>query len=99
MCRRTRSRLRILGRVLIIALVPLQIGAASPAAYRNRRVKRMNDLSPAVPRPEHVSDVAYYDFDMFKDPALLCDPHERVRDLLRLAPPVFCTPRNGGHWI
>jgi cytochrome P450 len=59
----------------------------------------MNDLSPAVQRPDHVSDVAYYDFDMFKDPALLCDPHERVRDLIRLAPPVFWTPRNGGHWI
>ncbi|MBW8755637.1 MAG: cytochrome P450 [Sphingomonadales bacterium] len=36
---------------------------------------------------------------MRHDPALLADPHERVRELLREAPPVFWTPRNGGRWI
>ena len=49
--------------------------------------------------PDHVPPEAVYDFDMRHDPALLADPHERVRELLREAPPVFWTPRNGGRWI
>jgi len=59
----------------------------------------MNAISPIVPKPAHVPDAAVCDFDMFVDPALLRDPHERVRELLRTAPPVFWTPRNGGHWV
>jgi cytochrome P450 len=59
----------------------------------------MNALSPIVPKPAHVPDEAVYDFDMYLDPALLRDPHERVRELLRVAPPVFWTPRNMGHWV
>ncbi len=56
-------------------------------------------LTPAAPRPAHVPDALVYDFDMFADPALLSDPHERILDLVRNAPPVFWTPRNGGHWM
>ncbi len=56
-------------------------------------------LSPAVPRPAHVPEAAVYDFDMFMDPAFLADPHDRIPDLVRTAPPVFWTPRNGGHWM
>ncbi len=56
-------------------------------------------LSPAVPRPAHVPEAAVYDFDMFMDPAFLADPHDRILDLVRTAPPVFWTPRNGGHWM
>jgi len=56
-------------------------------------------LSPAVPKPDHVPHEAVYDFDMFRDPALLQDPHERIRQMLGEAPPVFWTPRNGGHWM
>lgn len=56
-------------------------------------------FSPAVPKPDHVPDAAVYDFDMYHDPALLRDPHERVRELLREAPPVFWTPRHRGHWV
>ncbi len=59
----------------------------------------MNALSPAVPRPDHVPAAAVYDFDMFTDPDLVNDPHERIRELLREAPPVFWTPRRGGHWV
>ena len=59
----------------------------------------MTTLSPVSPKPAHVPDAAVYDFDMFLDPALLIDPHERVRQVLREAPPVFWTPRNGGHWV
>src|SRR5262249_29976641 len=55
--------------------------------------------SPRVPKPGHVPDAAVYDFDVFLDPALLQDPHERVRELLREAPPVFWTPHNMGHWV
>jgi cytochrome P450 len=62
----------------------------------------MNDaatLSPAVPRPAHIPDSAVYDFDMFLDPAYLADPHKRILELVRTAPPVLWTPRNGGHWM
>ena len=57
------------------------------------------ELSPAVARPDHVPASAVYDFDMFRDAALTTDPHERIRELLRVAPPVFWTPRNDGHWV
>ncbi|HKY91837.1 MAG TPA: cytochrome P450 [Nevskiaceae bacterium] len=56
-------------------------------------------LSPAVPRPAHVTDAVFYDFDLHADPAYLQDPHARILDLLKNAPPVFWTPRNGGHWM
>jgi cytochrome P450 len=62
----------------------------------------MNDaatLSPAAPTPAHIPEVALYDFDMFRDPAFLADPHDRIFELIRTAPPVFWTPRNGGHWM
>ncbi|CAN7548175.1 cytochrome P450 [Phenylobacterium sp. LjRoot225] len=59
----------------------------------------MNDVSAFAPRPAHIPDAAVYDFDMFRDSALLADPHERVRQLLREAPAVFWTPRNRGHWV
>jgi cytochrome P450 len=56
-------------------------------------------LTDAVPVPAHVPPAAVYDFDMRFDPGLLADPHERVREMLREAPPVFWTPRNGGRWV
>lgn len=56
-------------------------------------------LSDPVSKPDHIPAEAVYDFDMRHDPALLTNPHERVRELLRDAPPVFWTPRNGGRWI
>lgn len=59
----------------------------------------MNALSSQAPIPAHVPQSTVYDFDMYFDPALLTDPHERVREILRDAPPVFWTPRNGGHWV
>ncbi|MEJ5975159.1 cytochrome P450 [Novosphingobium sp. PS1R-30] len=59
----------------------------------------MAALSEAVPVPAHVPPQAVYDFDMRHDPGLLANPHERVREMLREAPPVFWTPRNGGRWI
>lgn len=56
-------------------------------------------LTPAVAKPAHVPDALVCDFDIRNDPALVEDPHERVLDLLENAPPVFWTPRNGGHWV
>jgi len=56
-------------------------------------------LSPAVPRPDHVPESLMYDFDMFHDPAYVADPHTRIVDLIKTAPPIFWTPRNGGHWM
>jgi cytochrome P450 len=59
----------------------------------------MEALSPAVPAPDHIPPEAVYDFDFRADPGLLADPHERLREILRDAPPVFWTPRNGGRWV
>jgi cytochrome P450 len=56
-------------------------------------------LSLAVPRPAHIPETAVYDFDMFRDPPFLADPHRRILELVTTAPPVFWTPRNGGHWM
>lgn len=59
----------------------------------------MSGPSATIEQPSHVPDGLVYDFDMFLDPVLATDPHERVRELLRDAPPVFWTGRNGGHWM
>lgn len=56
-------------------------------------------LSEAVPKPDHIPTELVYDFDMYRDPALLADPHQRVLDMHQQAAPVFWTPRNGGHWV
>ena len=56
-------------------------------------------LSEAVAKPDHIPAELVYDFDMYRDPALLADPHQRVLDLHQQAAPIFWTPRNGGHWV
>ena len=56
-------------------------------------------LSRAAAKPKHVPKSAVYDFDMFRDPAYNRDPYKRAAELVREAPAVFWTPRNGGHWI
>lgn len=55
--------------------------------------------STSTPRPDHIPDALVYDFDMFADPALLKNPHDRVIDLLQKVPPIFWTPRHGGRWV
>ncbi len=59
----------------------------------------MASLTEAVEKPAHVPDEAVFDFDYHRDPALLANPHRRMRELLETAPKVFWTPRNGGTWI
>jgi cytochrome P450 len=59
----------------------------------------MLDRSIIAERPAHVPVEAVYDFDTYLDPGLIADPHERIKEVLRDAPEVFWTPRNGGHWL
>lgn len=54
--------------------------------------------APALPIPAHVPPEFVYDFDMYRDPAYLAEPHDRLMELLHITPGVFYTPRNGGHW-
>ncbi|GAM04320.1 cytochrome P450 [Novosphingobium sp. MBES04] len=56
-------------------------------------------VSPAVGKPDHVPDALVYDFDFHYDPGLLSEGHARIAQIAREAPPVFWTPRQGGHWI
>jgi hypothetical protein len=56
-------------------------------------------LSSTVGKPAHVADAAVFDVDMFRDPALLANPQERILKFANSTPKVFWTPGNGGHWI
>jgi cytochrome P450 len=56
------------------------------------------ELSSLTPKPGHIPDRLVYDFDLRADPGLLANPHARVLDLIKNAPPIFWTPRNGGSW-
>ena len=56
-------------------------------------------LSAVSAKPPHVHDRLVYDFDAFHDPAYLEDPYARIAEMIRQAPTVFWTPRNGGHWM
>ena len=56
-------------------------------------------LTPAAPKPAHVPQSLVYDFDMLLDPGFRRDPHDRYQQVLAEAPPIFWTPRGGGHWM
>jgi cytochrome P450 len=56
-------------------------------------------LSPAVIKPDHVPASLVYDFDFYADPGMINDAYARVLEIVKEAPPIFWTPRNGGHWI
>ncbi|HTV96229.1 MAG TPA: cytochrome P450 [Steroidobacteraceae bacterium] len=56
-------------------------------------------MSPVVPKPAHVPDGLVYDYDAYRDPELLADPSSRIARMVKEAPPVFWTPRNGGQWV
>ena len=52
------------------------------------------------PPPDHVSADRIVDFDFFHIPEGVSDPAEIWHDLVRRnVPPIFYTPRNGGHWV
>lgn len=52
-----------------------------------------------APVPGHVQAASVVDFCRFTAPELRRSPHRRVASLYASLPPVFWTPRNGGHWI
>jgi cytochrome P450 len=56
-------------------------------------------LSPAVERPSHVPADLVFDFDMYADPRIHDDVQQAHAEVLKDAPDVFYTPRNGGHWV
>lgn len=49
--------------------------------------------------PDHVSEHLVYDFDFYDDPRYQPDIHDGIAQVIAEAPPVFFTPRNGGHWV
>lgn len=49
--------------------------------------------------PAHVPPAQIVDFCRFGDPRLKRDPHRRIAEFYATLPPLFWTPRNGGHWI
>ncbi len=53
------------------------------------------------PVPDHVPEHLVFDFDIYTAPELEQDPHPTMVRLLRdsKVPPIFFTPRNGGHWV
>ena len=54
-----------------------------------------------LPVPDHVPPHLVFDFDVYTAPELDQDPHRTMVELLQSnkVPPIFFTPRNGGHWI
>ncbi len=59
----------------------------------------MTAAAHLAPVPGHVPAKLVVDFCRFTAPELKRAPHRRVAALYGSLPPVFWTPRNGGHWI
>lgn len=58
----------------------------------------MDDLRSTI--PAHVPPHLVYDFDFNTAPTLTATPQWDVtKKLAAEAPPIFFTPRNGGHWV
>lgn len=56
--------------------------------------------STQIARPDHVAADRVVDFDFYRDERYEPgDPHAGIAKLIAEAPPVFWTPRNGGHWV
>lgn len=49
--------------------------------------------------PTHIPSKLVFDFDYVGDPMMKPDPFAGLAWLGREAPPVFFTPRHGGHWV
>ncbi|KMS61685.1 hypothetical protein V475_12850 [Sphingobium baderi LL03] len=49
--------------------------------------------------PDHVDPDHVVDFDFYNDPRYAPDVHEGIAKIVAESPPVFWTPRYGGHWI
>lgn len=57
------------------------------------------DIAVGAKRPDHVPAELVYDYDFNNDPEIARDPFAVADRLLAEAPPMFWTPRNGGHWF
>lgn len=55
--------------------------------------------TPKAPTPSHVPEELVYDYDHINTPTRYGDMHDCVMQLMKDAPPIFWTPRNGGHWV
>jgi cytochrome P450 len=49
--------------------------------------------------PAHVPAELVFDFDIYADARIGADVHAAYAEVLREAPDIFWTPRNGGHWL
>ena len=58
-----------------------------------------NSSTLLAAQPGHVPDALVYDFDMYNDERMETDLPQRLLEVAREAPPIFWTPRNGGHWM
>lgn len=54
---------------------------------------------PPVAVPAHVPAALVFDFDFYDPPAVKDDVHLAWHRLHDIAPDIFWTPRNGGHWV
>ncbi len=59
----------------------------------------MEDLTEKAPVPDHIPDHLVVDYNRFNAQELRRSPHRNVHNLYQTLPPVFWTPRNGGHWL
>lgn len=59
----------------------------------------MGDIPDMKNFPAHVAPDLVFDFDLHCDPRLDRDLHQGYFSLHAEAPPLFYTPRNGGHWV
>lgn len=57
------------------------------------------DIIPEVAKPDHVPYEHVYDFDYSHGLEFQTDPFAYAAKIIAEAPPVFWTPRNGGHWL
>ena len=49
--------------------------------------------------PAHVPDALVYDVDIYALPGAETDITAAYLEIQRAFPPIFWTPRNGGHWV
>ncbi len=54
---------------------------------------------PSGAAPDHVPPSRIFDFDIFNDARFEPDPIDGYAELLRQAPDIFYTRKNGGHWV
>ena len=59
----------------------------------------MSNTTPLAPVPAHVPPHLVFDYDRFFQPELSQSPQRNVAQLFAKLPPIFWTPRNGGHWM